>query len=59
MPWQQRDPILSEGICVMHIPFGRGGGQRLVAGCGLPAHALLGKRGGVGRWFDQRPFGGH
>ncbi len=23
----KRDPILSEGICVMHIPFGRGGGQ--------------------------------
>jgi len=23
----KRDPVLSEGICVMHIPFGRGGAQ--------------------------------
>lgn len=22
-----RDPILSEGTCIMHVPFGRGGGQ--------------------------------
>ncbi len=26
----KRDPILSEGICVMHIPFGRGGGQNTI-----------------------------
>lgn len=23
----KRDPILSEGMCIMHIPFGRGGAQ--------------------------------
>lgn len=23
----KRDPILSEGVCVMHVPFGRGGAQ--------------------------------
>ena len=26
----KRDPILSEGVCVMHIPFGRGGDQDTV-----------------------------
>ena len=26
----KRDPILSEGMCVMHIPFGRGGNQDAV-----------------------------
>ncbi|HAU76960.1 MAG TPA: phage P22, antirepressor protein, partial [Agrobacterium sp.] len=26
----KRDPILSEGMCVMHIPFGRGGNQEAV-----------------------------
>lgn len=26
----KRDPVLSEGICVMHIPFGRGGAQDAV-----------------------------
>lgn len=26
----KRDPILSEGMCVMHIPFGRGGAQEAV-----------------------------
>lgn len=26
----KRDPILSEGMCVMHIPFGRGGAQDVV-----------------------------
>lgn len=26
----KRDPVLSEGICVMHIPFGRGGAQECV-----------------------------
>jgi hypothetical protein len=26
----KRDPILSEGMCVTHIPFGRGGGQECV-----------------------------
>jgi len=26
----KRDPVLSEGICVMHIPFGRGGAQDCV-----------------------------
>lgn len=26
----KRDPILSEGMCVMHIPFGRGGAQECV-----------------------------
>lgn len=26
----KRDPILSEGMCVMHIPFGRGGQQEAV-----------------------------
>lgn len=26
----KRDPILSEGMCVMHVPFGRAGGQETV-----------------------------
>lgn len=26
----KRDPVLAEGMCVMHIPFGRGGGQEAV-----------------------------
>lgn len=26
----KRDPILSEGMCMMHIPFGRGGAQEAV-----------------------------
>lgn len=26
----KRDPILSEGMCLMHIPFGRGGAQEAV-----------------------------
>lgn len=26
----KRDPILSEGMCMMHIPFGRGGSQEAV-----------------------------
>lgn len=26
----KRDPILAEGMCVMHIPFGRGGAQEAV-----------------------------
>lgn len=26
----KRDPVLAEGMCVMHIPFGRGGDQEAV-----------------------------